>query len=217
MPASGSARQTDLRSLFWKIHQSDGPTNDNLLDAVLGLERERIESGLSLGKLLVTHGSHRVDVGDTPYSVIRDLYRALAVPAATPIADLGAGYGRIGFYGAILWQQPVHGIEIVPERVNEARRVQQKLGLRSLRFEVGDLLTCVWPKVSHYLLLNSVLPSLIPAVIERFRAIALKRKIVIASVSTASEILREQLWLEEYVPAVPSAEPPASLRIFATR
>src|SRR5437763_13155002 len=130
-------RQTYLRQHFSDIHQSDEPTDDLAIDSALGLDRERVESGFTLGKLLVAHGNHRVETGDIPYSAIRDLYRALNVPPATPLLDLGAGYGRIGFYGAVLWNQPVHGIEIVPERVTEARRVQSELGLTSLHFEIG--------------------------------------------------------------------------------
>ena len=200
--------------MFSAVHASNDATDDHLLDAALGLERERVESELSLGKLLVTHGNHRMEAGDVPYSLIRDVYRALDLPKRTPIVDLGSGYGRVGFYGAILWAQPVHGIEIVAERVQEAQRVQQNLGLSSLHFEVGNLLTCAWPEVSHYVLMNSILPSLMSGLVQRLAEIAQRQKIVVASVSTANNALREQSWLREYTPALPSAEPPANLRIF---
>ena len=214
MPASLTARQTELRNLFSAVHASNDATDDHLLDTALGLERERVENGLSLGKLLVAHGNHRMEMGDVPYSLIRDLYRALDLPAETLLVDLGSGYGRVGFYGAILWEQPVHGIEIVPERVREAQRVRQNLGLSSLHFQMDNMLTCTWPEASHYVLMNSVLPSLMPGLMHRLAEIAQRRKIVVASVSTANTALQEQSWLREYIPELPSAEPPANLRIF---
>ena len=151
------------------------------------------------------------------YSIIRDMYHMLNVQPQTPLVDLGCGYGRIGFYGALLWNQSLHGIEIVPERVAEARRVQQEVGLHSLSFEVGDLLTVAWPNVSHYLLMNSDFPSVVPPALERLREIAQSRPITVASVSSSNEALRTQPWLQEHVPDCPSAKLPVCLRWFTSR
>ncbi len=209
--------ETALRALFSQVHQDSGPTDDQSLDDALGLGRARVEEGFSLGQLLVTHGIHRMEPGDIPYSVIRDVYRALDLPPGAALADLGAGYGRIGFYGALAGRYVVHGIEIVPERVHEARRVQESLGLTGLHFEIGDLITAPWPDVSHYLMLNSVLPSLMPPVVGRLAKIAKSRNIVVVSAATSNLVFREQPWLVERVPDVPSAEPPANLRIYNSR
>ena len=216
MKPHDGARRDRARQAFIDIHAGHGPTDDEALDLVLGLHRAHVEDRFTLVGLVMTHGHHRLEAGDIPYSVIRDLYRMLELRLQTPLLDLGCGYGRIGFYGALLWNQPLHGIEIVPERVAEARRVQQELGCASLRFEVGDLLTASWPEVSCYLMLNSIFPSLMAPVVARLRKIAEARKITIASISSSNEVLRAESWLEERVPDCPSAALPVSLRLFTS-
>ena len=210
-------RLASLQALFARVHDSNGETDDQEIDDALGLNRRKTENGLRLGALLSKYGNHRMETGDIPYSVVRDVYRALRLPLDTPITDLGSGYGRIGFYGAVLWRQPVYGIEIVPERVNEAQRVQESLGLSSLHFQIGDLLAVPWPRVSHYLVLNSVFPSLMPRVIARLTRIARTRPITIASISTSNQVFHAQPWLQEHIPDTPSAKLPASLRLFTSR
>jgi hypothetical protein len=179
----------------------------------------RLESRLSLGGLLVSCGQHRLEAGDLSYAVVRDIYRSLDLNSAprTTLTDLGCGYGRIGFFGAIIWGQPYHGIELVPRRIAEARRVQRQLGLGILRFEVGNVVTCRWPESDYYLMLNSVLPCYLPPIVERFREIAAKRNITIVSLSTSNEHFRRQPWLREIIPANPSADLPVSLRLFRSR
>src|SRR5438874_1970874 len=77
-------QRTYLRQLFSDIHNNDGPTDDLAIDSALGLDRERVESGFTLGKLLVAYGNHCIETVDIPYSAIRDLYRALNVSPALP-------------------------------------------------------------------------------------------------------------------------------------
>jgi Methyltransferase domain len=208
-----------LRSQFACVYGSDDSTDDEHLDSILGLNRMRVESRLSLGGLLVTCGQHRLQAADLSYTVVRDIYQSLDLNSGpgTTLADLGCGYGRIGFFGAILWGQPYHGIELVPQRIAEAHRVQRKLGLGSLRFEVGNVLTGSWPECNHYLLLNSVLPCYLPQIIGRFRQIAAKRNIMIVSLSTSNGHFRSQPWLSEVIPSNPSAALPVNLRLFRSR
>lgn len=207
-----------IQKQFRRIFTSDDATDDEGLDAALGLNRLAIETGMRLGALLVAHGQHRLEAADLHYDVIRDIYRNLDLKslAKTTLVDLGCGYGRIGFWGAVLFGQSYHGIEKVPERVAEARRVSRELGLENLQFEVGDILTCVWPDATNYLMLNSVFPCYIPPIIERFRQIAVQRNITIVSASSSNEQFRRECWLRELIPACKSAGPPVSLRLFTS-
>lgn len=216
MRSSGACGANSPRTQFEWANAREDATDDDRLDAVLGLNRLSVESALSLGVLLVAHGQHRLEASDLSYSIARDVYRSLNVnsESESTIVDLGCGYGRVGFFGAVLWGQKYHGIEILAERVGEARRVQRQLCLDSLRFEVGNIVTCAWPDSAYYLMLNSVLPRYLPEVIERFRQIAATRSITIVSVSTANEQFRRQHWLYEVIPTNPSAALPVCLRLF---
>ena len=206
--------RTGAAALFRTVDASDSSTDDHAIDDALGLRRSEIEAGLSLGQLLVRLGHHRVETADLPYHVIRDVYRALDLPAGVAVLDLGSGYGRIAFYGALLWNRRVYGIEIVPERVREAQRVKEEFGFDTVHFTAGDVLAVPWPEVTVYLALNSVLPDLMPRLIGRLRHEAAARPIRIASICTANEYFRRETWLDERVPLVPSARAPVSLRVF---
>lgn len=210
-------RRDAIRAAFERVWIGTGATDDDGLDALLDLNRAGVESGLSWGRLLAAHGRQRLEAADLGYRVVRDVYRSLGLNPAETIVDLGCGYGRLGLFGAVLWEQRYEGIEIVAERVTEAGRVQRELGLHSLRFSAGNILTCAWPPATYYLMLNSVLPCYLPQIMERFREIAAAREITIASLSTSNQAFRSQPWLREAIPASPSAALPVNLRLFTSR
>jgi hypothetical protein len=207
-------RLDQLRTLFHDLAHSSGPTDDAAIDAALGLRRAAVEAPLDLASLLVKYGQHRMESADSAYSYIRDLFQALPADPPAPVLDLGSGYGRIGFFGALAWSRAVTGIELVQERVVEANRVRDDLKLDDVAFIAGDLLATPWPEASQYLALNSVTPRLIEPLVEKLSHIARTRPIVIASVATANLAFRQQAWLREVVPDCPSAGLPAYLRLF---
>lgn len=179
-----------------------GPGEDVWLDRLLGLDPGLAEPNETLGELLMRYGRHRMEKGDLPYAVIRSLFRELPKLAGSeieePLVDLGCGYGRIGFYGALIddgfrfW-----GMELVPERVAEATRVRNAWGFSGLHFEQGNVLTDPWPETTRFCVMNPVLPSLIPALLERL-SMRTRRRIVIACVSTFGRALQEQPWVQEF-------------------
>ncbi len=76
----------------------------------------------------------------TPYSELIRLCGKLPLQKNDRVMDLGAGYGRLGivlhtFHPGIEFR----GIEFVPERVIEARRVYENLGMNPEEMSVGDL------------------------------------------------------------------------------
>jgi len=209
-------RLDQLRTLFQDLARASGPTDDDAIDDALGLCRAAAEAPLDLASLLVKYGQHRIEAADSPYSLIRDLFRVLPTNSLGPVLDLGSGYGRIGFFGALAWSRAVTGIELVHERVAEANRVRDDLTLNDVEFTEGDLLSTTWPEASQYLALNSVTPRLIEPLVEKLSRIAGTRPIVIASMATANLAFRQQSWLREVVPDCPSASLPAYLRLFFT-
>ncbi|HEY6324057.1 MAG TPA: class I SAM-dependent methyltransferase [Thermoanaerobaculia bacterium] len=185
------------------------------LDARIGLRVGVDGSARSWLDLLGAYGQHRIDQADLPYWVFRELFRRLEVPEEEVLLDLGSGYGRVAFYGVLLRETRVHGIELVRERVDEALRVRDLLGLARLELTCGDAVSAPWPDTRWYCVLNSFLPSVLPAVVERLRRCARDRRIVIASISTSNLVFAAQPWLVELPPVADPCDS-LGLRLFAS-
>ena len=187
--------------LILESEASGRAIDDLALDAALGLRIAAVEGGLDTLRLLDRHGVQRFDQGDLTYAVVGAFYRVLAPEIARRpglrLLDLGSGYGRFGFYGALRHGLSVYGLELVSERVREATRAAGVLGLGGLTFEAGDLLEAAWPRADVYCMMNAVLPRLLPPVLARLEREARGRRIVIASVSTSNAAFAQADWLRE--------------------
>jgi len=195
-------RSVDADAARWRLQaldRSDGPLVDAELDAILGLRIAAVEARLDTLSLLDRHGVQRFDQGDLAYEVVRAFYRVLAPEiAARPgprLLDLGSGYGRFGLYGGLRHDLVAHGLELVPERAEEAARAARALGLARVTFSAGDLLTAPWPPADVYCMMNAVLPSLLPPVLARLEREARRRRILVASVSTSNRAFARAAWL----------------------
>lgn len=175
------------------------PIADDALDAALGLRIAQVESRLDTLSLLDRYGVQRFDQGDLGYEVIRAFYRTLAPEIARRpglrLLDLGSGYGRFAFWGALGHGLTAHGLELVAERAGEAERAACRLGLTGLTFRAGDMLRAAWPVADVYCMMNSVLPALLPPVLDRLAAQAGRRRILVASVSTSNKAFAQAAWL----------------------
>ncbi len=211
-----SEETISLRREVARLHAGDEPIDDPGLDARLGLRIEEAEAVRSWTDRLLAYGHHRLNQADLPYAVFRELCRRIEPPPDEVLLDLGSGYGRLGFYGSLLRGGRIHGIERVQERVDEASRVRDRLGLATLSFASGDAVTAPWPETGWYCVLNSFLPSVLPRVVDRLGEIARRRRIVIASISMSNLVFAQQPWLAE-IPGPPLAVPSSQgLRLFAS-
>jgi len=189
------------RRLILALDRDDAPIVDAELDAALGLRVAAVEARLDTLRLLDRHGVQRFDQGDLAYAVVRAFYRVLkpelrARPGLS-LLDLGSGYGRFGLYGGLRHGLVAHGLELVPERAEEAARAARALDLAQVSFAAGDLLTAPWPAADVYCMMNAVLPRLLPPVLTRLKAEARRRRIVVASVSTSNRAFAQARWLRE--------------------
>jgi SAM-dependent methyltransferase len=76
----------------------------------------------------------------TPEKVVRAMLRLAAVKSSDIVYDLGCGDGRIVIAAAKEYGAHGVGIDIDPERVQEARDNARKAGVEALvKFEVNDL------------------------------------------------------------------------------
>ena len=189
------------RRLILARDRDDAPIVDAELDAALGLRIAAVEAGLDTLRLLDRHGVQRFDQGDLAYAVVRAFYRVLKpelrVRPGLSLLDLGSGYGRFGLYGGLRHGLAAYGLELVPERAEEAARAARALGLAQVSFAAGDLLTAPWPAADVYCMMNAVLPRLLPPVLARLEAEARRRRIVVASVSTSNRAFAQASWLRE--------------------
>lgn len=202
MDATKDALGVDREAARRRILAPDretAPIVDAELDAALGLRITAVEARLDTLRLLDRHGVQRFDQGDLAYEVVRAFYRALEPEIrARPglrLLDLGSGYGRFGLYGGLRHDLVAHGLELVPERADEAARAARALGLAHVTFAAGDLLTAPWPAADVYCMMNAVLPRLLPPVLARLEGEARRRRIVVASVSTSNRAFAQAAWL----------------------
>jgi precorrin-6B methylase 2 len=198
---SAAIRNAAARRLVAELDATDAAIDDLALDRALNLRVAAVEAGLDTLRLLDRHGVQRFDQGDLPYGVVRAFYRALAPEIARRpdmrLLDLGSGYGRFGFYGALRHGLAVHGLELVTERAVEAARAARALDLDGLSFAAGDLLTEPWPVADVYCMMNAVLPDLLPPVLAKLAVQARARRIIVASVSTSNAAFGRAAWLRE--------------------
>lgn len=196
-----AVRNAAARRLIARLDATDAAIDDLALDRALDLRIAAVEARLDTLRLLERHGVQRFDQGDLSYGVVRVFYRALAPEIdrrpGLRLLDLGSGYGRFGFYGALRHGLTVHGVELVSERAVEAARAARALDLGQLSFVAGDLLTAAWPVADVYCMMNAVLPDLLPPVVARLEAQARARRIVVASVSTSNAAFARATWLRE--------------------
>lgn len=194
-------RTAAARRLIARLDATDVAIDDRALDRALDLRIAAVETGLDTLRLLDRHGVQRFEQGDLAYGMVRAFYRALAPEIGRRpglrLLDLGSGYGRFGFYGALRHGLTVHGLELVRERAVEAARAARAMGLEQLSFAAGDLLTDAWPAADVYCMMNAVLPDLLPAVVARLEREARRRRIVVASVSTSNAAFARAAWLRE--------------------
>jgi SAM-dependent methyltransferase len=198
---STAARNAAARRLIARLDATDAAIDDLALDRALDLRIAAVEARLDTLRLLERHGVQRFDQGDLSYGVVRAFYRALTPEIdrrpGLRLLDLGSGYGRFGFYGALRHGLTVRGVELVSERAVEAARAARALDLGQLSFVAGDLLTVAWPVADVYCMMNAVLPDLLPPVVARLEAQARTRRIVVASVSTSNAAFARAAWLRE--------------------
>lgn len=175
------------------------------IDALLGLrpvEREAARPAARRGvPTALGEASHSRPWGSaatvallsTPYATLEAIFQELALPAGARVIDLGAGYGRVGFYLAL--RQPAlsfYGLEIVAARVAEARRVAAALGLAALHFAEQDLADAALrlPAGDVYFMYQPVNDETQARLLEQLAALAQSRPLTLVA---CSDPLQEEL------------------------
>jgi trans-aconitate methyltransferase len=119
----------------------------------------------------------------TPYQELIRLCRHLSLRENDLVTDLGAGYGRLGIVLHHLYPEvQFRGIEFVPERVSEARRVYASLRMNPESISRGDLTgEDFFPEESdHYFVYDFGKVPHIRKLLSQLSEIADKRKFTLA-------------------------------------
>lgn len=120
-------------------------TQSQEIDRLLGFRCEEVEKSIPTsadGKINWAH--LHVQADQTPYSELLEICRYLQPSENQTFLDIGAGYCRLGIILQIYYPLTNFiGYELVPQRIEEAKRVFQ-----SLQLNEGCLLAKMWRKYS---------------------------------------------------------------------
>jgi SAM-dependent methyltransferase len=139
----------------------------------------------------------------TPYAELRRMLRFVEPSPGARIADIGAGYGRMGLLiGALYPELSFIGVEVSPVRAREGARMLASFP--NVEWVCGDVTSSggEFPDADHYFMYDfSDLESLF-RVIDCLKPIARKRKISVIGRGrrTRDHIERMEPWLTGIVP-----------------
>ena len=178
-------------------------------DQALGFRIQDVEA--KLAERLLSHPvsaqtwSHlSPQIFQTPYSELSRIVREANPDShATTWVDLGAAYGRLGI---VLAREETAsrfvGIEIVPERVAEAKRVYLANGIDPLQMRCEDLAECEIPRGEIYFVYDFGNRSEIQRVLSVLRDYARANTITVVGRGrlVRDVIEREHPWLSGVIP-----------------
>jgi SAM-dependent methyltransferase len=197
----------ELRVRFQAWHTSGERLNDKAIDRMLGVREQVVERRIDEVGLILKFGNEKFTYGGTPYAVVRKVMRTLCPNAGDVFYDLGAGYGRVLFYGALTSRARFRGIELVPERVTEARSIQKRLCLRNVEIRQENARLADFSEGNLFFLYDPFFQDVLTFVGGRLREIARHRTIRIASLAVSNDYFVAQKWLQEFVSPYVARQP----------
>lgn len=182
-----------------------------LIDALFGLQLESISTKIAKipkDQILEKYGPEKIlksyptPLLFTPYFRIHKIVEKLNPQPGHTLIDIGSGFGRMGFYLAILYPEVRFlGYEILAERCLEAKRVARALGLgpntQFLECNVGrsDFKVAA---ADFYFLYDSLVPPTLEKVFRELRSIGQKQRVQIAmSGRLLYHYMQNLTWLKE--------------------
>lgn len=210
-----------LNPNIFEAHASDyesARAHAQKLDQALGFRVEEVEKGLlekarsqqpdgnHLTWGAAIHEGNQTWVGlshqtlQTPYLELVHICNLLGPSAGELMADLGAGYGRLGLVlGVLNPEVNFLGLEYVPERVREGQRILEMYECRRASLLQQDLTAAgfVLPEADYYFLYDYGTVGQIRQTLRDLERIGERRKfkIIARGKGVRSLIHHEHLWL----------------------
>lgn len=122
--------------------------------------------------------------GETFFSTLDTIARAVGLSDSDVVYDLGCGRGRAVFWFNAIYKCRAVGVELHPVFIAEARRIKNKLGIDGVEFIYANLMDIDYDDATVIYFYGTVFNrEAISAAIERFKRV--KRNTRIVSVSYA--------------------------------
>lgn len=186
-----------LKEIFKQHYSSDDFIDDDLFDNYLGLHYDSTE--LKASHLSLPYGFHvgwPKSMTQTRYEEIRLIFKNRPPKKGDVVYDLGAGYGKVLFYGAAVFPEAqFNGVEIVKERVEQTEAIRKKQNLSNIKFIQADALKTDFSDGTYFYFYNPF-PDMMKEVIENLRKISLNHKITIVSLGPCSKDFKATSWLK---------------------
>lgn len=154
----------NLVDVFRAIDQSTGKTDDCFMDSVLGIPlmggmgREFAKTNQNTDK--ESFLAEFVYEG-TPYNIIRDILHKVRPTKDDTVYDVGSGYGRFCFYGALTNEATFKGIEAIKKRHVKAVEIKDKFKIPNVEFENANVLESGISDGTIFYLFNPFYPDVI--------------------------------------------------------
>lgn len=166
--------------------------------ALPSADRERaVDEHLGIGDAIppsTPPGEHLVGYHASGIEPILEIVREVPIRASDVVVDLGAGLGRVALLVHLVTGAKVRGLELQPDLVTRANAAAESCGANdAVRFELGDVRTHDLGGGSVYFMYLPFTGPVLLEVLDRLRAIAQRRKIVVCTLGL--DLDRHAPWL----------------------
>lgn len=126
--------------------------------------------------------SEEFTYGETPLTTFEQIAKEARITSNDTVYELGCGRGRTCFWLQNFINCKVVGIDIVPDFIQRAKRIQRKLGIRGVEFKVQDFLKADVKNASVIYLYGTCLEDkTIKQLIENFKHLPAGTRIITVS------------------------------------
>jgi len=147
---SSSYTAEQIREIFLSLHElSVNPIcySSEGLDKLLSINYA-VDKTTSFSELERKYGAQEfwipsfigVPAFQSPYPDIMNFFHQTHPKKSQVVYDLGSGFGRVVFYGGLVTDAFIKGVEIVPARVEECNRIKENLKLENISFIQANVL-----------------------------------------------------------------------------
>ena len=142
------------------------------------------DNPFSISRRYFLHRTHSEEFtyGETPLTTFEKIAKEARITAHDTIYELGCGRGRICFWLKSFLGCKVVGVEIIPDFIVRAQRIQRKLGIKDIEFRTEDFLKTDFKNASVIYLYGTCLEDeTIRQLIKQFKKLAPGTRIITVS------------------------------------
>lgn len=193
----GETTRTFVQSLLQQVAAGQLSLTDHAIDWLLFIYSSDVETSLRQSALWIRWGLEKLTYEASPYTQLRAMLTKLNLGPDDIVYDLGAGYGRVVLYTALMSAAQVVGIELVPERAVIAQAAIKRLDLDRASMRVGHVLNEDLRDGTTFFLFNPFRQIVLSRVARQLETIAVAKPIRIISSGPSNKFFSQQgEWLQ---------------------